>query len=245
MNAELEQRVAERTAELEETNEELQAFCYSVSHDLRQPLRAIDGFSKALKEDYKEAIDEEGQYYLERLRHGAQRMGQLIEDLLALSRTSISEFSPVEVCISELAERILDHLKAEEKERRASWIIQPNLSILADKGMVEILLENLLGNAWKFSSKESETRIEFGYLPNEGEGEFFIKDNGAGFDMKYADKLFGVFQRLHETEEFPGTAIGLATVHRIVQRHRGSIRAESSPGEGATFYFTLGATHVD
>ncbi len=238
LNAELERRVVERTAQLEAANRELEAFCYSVSHDLRAPLRAIDGFSKALLEDYLDRLDEEGRDMLRRVRAGSQRMGDLIDDLLSLSRVTRSEMRTTTVNLSDLAHTIATNLEQSAPHRRVEWRIEPNLTAVADRALVTVVLENLLGNAWKYTVKQPYARIEFGREND----EFFVRDNGAGFDPTYAGKLFQPFQRLHAVEEFEGHGIGLATVQRIIHRHQGHIRAEGTVGKGAAFYFTLSPT---
>jgi signal transduction histidine kinase len=239
LNAELEQRVQERTAQLQYTNAELEAFCYSVSHDLRAPLRSIDGFSQALLEDFGSNVPEDGQRYLLRIRSATQRMAQLIEDLLNLSRVSRSALDVRDVDVSEIARHVAADLRAREPARDVELTIWDGIQAKADARLLRAALENLLGNAWKFSSKSAQPRIEFGCLRDAGRATFFVRDNGAGFDMKYADKLFGAFQRLHSVNEFSGTGIGLATVQRIVHRHGGRIWADAQVGSGATFYFTL------
>ncbi len=239
LNAELEQRVLERTAELETANKELETFAYSVSHDLRSPLRGIDGFSQALLEDYAGEIDAQGQDYLQRMRKASQRMGQLIDDLLKLSRLTRGEMRRETVDLSGMAQTIASELQKTQPERQVECVITPGLSANGDERLLRVVLENLLGNAWKFTSKHTQARIEFGATEVEGESAYFVRDNGAGFDMAYADKLFGAFQRLHRTTEFPGTGIGLATVQRIIHRHGGRVWGEGAVEQGATFYFTL------
>jgi len=239
LNEELERKVVERTAQLETANRELEAFSYSVSHDLRAPLRAIDGFSQALLEDYEANVDDQGRHYLQRVRAATQRMGELIDDLLQLSRVSRAEMRHAIVDMSALAESAIEELRRADPERQVKTDIQPGLEARGDPNLLRIVLVNLLSNAWKFTSRQPSARIEFGLGGNDGERTFFVRDNGAGFDMQYAGKLFGAFQRLHSPSEFPGTGIGLATVQRIVHRHGGHVRAEGAVGQGAAFYFTL------
>ncbi|MCX6065395.1 MAG: PAS domain S-box protein [Chloroflexi bacterium] len=240
LNAELEERVRERTAQLEITNKELEAFSYSVSHDLRAPLRGIDGWSQALKEDYQDQLDEQGQQYIERVRSETQRMGQLIDDMLQLSRLTRAEMRKEFVNLSALAQEIALRLQQDEPLRHVDFEIQAGLTGKGDLRLLEALLTNLLGNAFKFTGKRADARIEFGQTTAQGQSVFFIRDNGAGFDMAYSQKLFGAFQRMHKAQEFPGTGIGLATVQRIIHRHGGKIWAEAEVNRGATFYFTLG-----
>ncbi len=240
LNAELELRVIERTAELAAANKELEAFSYSVSHDLRAPLRSIDGFSQALLEDYAESIDAQGQNYLQRVRAASQRMAQLIDDMLNLARVSRGDMRREQIDLSRMVREVSEQLHREEPERAVEVIIADNINARGDARLLRIALENLLGNAWKFTSKQRSARIEFGVREGDaGEDVFFVRDDGAGFDMAYSDKLFGAFQRLHSASEFEGTGIGLATVQRIIHRHGGRIRAESEVDRGATFYFTL------
>jgi PAS domain S-box-containing protein len=229
-----------RNAELVAINKELESFSYSVSHDLRAPLRAIDGFGLALLEDCSAQLGEKGQSHLNRVRAATARMGHLIDDLLKLAHTARTEILFQEVDLSAMVSEIVSQLQKAHPERKASFAIAPALSVDADQGLMRILLENLLGNAWKFTSKKTQARIEFGFEPRDGRSAYFVSDNGAGFDMKYADKLFGPFQRLHHEAEFQGTGIGLATVQNIVRRHGGEIWTESTVGEGTTFYFSLG-----
>jgi signal transduction histidine kinase/CHASE3 domain sensor protein len=236
LNAELEARVSQRTSELEATNRELEAFSYSVSHDLRAPLRTIDGFSAALREDYEQALDATGQDYLRRIREGVQRMGQLIDSLLQLSRITRTGLTREAVNLSAMATAILNDLSAQNPGRGLVFHIQPDLQSMGDPRLLRAALENLLGNAVKFTAKEPEARIEIGRL----EDAYFVRDNGVGFDMRYADKLFHAFHRLHGDKDFRGSGIGLATVARIISRHQGKIWAESKLGQGATFWFTLG-----
>jgi len=237
-NQELEVRVRERTDQLEAINRELEAFCYSVSHDLRAPLRSIRGFSEVLLERYASKVDAKGQTLLRRVCESSQIMDRLIEDLLKLSRVTRVELQRRTVNLSALAGEIADKLREAEPSRPAQFVIAPDLKAEGDERLLHVVLDNLLRNAWKFTSKRSETRIEVG-LTCEPECAFFVRDNGAGFDMAYADKLFGVFQRLHSPSEFTGTGVGLAIVQRIVSRHGGKAWAMSQVERGATFYFTL------
>ncbi len=239
LNRELDCRVRERTAQLEGANKELEAFAYSVSHDLRTPLRGIDGFSQALLEDYAEKLDEEGKHYLHRVRAAAQRMGQLIDDMLSLSRVTRGEMRMEKVNLSSLAQEIASELARHEPERTAAFTIAPEVLVTGDAGFLRVALENLLGNAWKFTSKRRDATIEFGVTEQEGQPVYFVRDNGAGFNAKWAGRLFGAFQRLHTPEEFPGTGVGLATVQRIIHRHGGHVWAEGEINRGATFYFSL------
>lgn len=239
LNQELEERVSERTKQLQTTNDELESFSYSVSHDLRSPLRAMDGFSQALLEDYYDVIDEEGKNYLMRIRRGSQRMGQLIDDLLKLSRVTRSELNYEKVNLSKIVEEIKNDLYNMGTEHHVEFIIEPNVFVRGDEMLLKVLLNNLISNAWKFTKKKSNPRIEFGKNDLNGKIVYFVKDNGAGFDMKYADKMFMAFQRLHNKKEFEGTGIGLATVERVIKKHNGKIWAEGKVGEGAQFYFIL------
>lgn len=228
-----------RAAALEAANKELEAFSYSVSHDLRAPLRSIDGFSRILLEDYDDKLDDEGRECLQTVRAASQRMGRLIDDMLQLSRISRSEMHLEPVDMSAMAEGIAAILKDEESNRQAEFVIQPGLVVCADGRLLRIALENLLGNAWKFTGHEPLARIEVGRGGDPTNPSYFVRDNGVGFDMAYVHKLFGAFQRLHTTAEFPGTGIGLATVQRVIHRHGGQVWAEGEIGRGATFYFTL------
>lgn len=239
LTSELETRVHERTAELERTNRELESFSYSVSHDLRAPLRAIDGFSRLLLEDYGATLEAEAQDYLIRVRRAVQRMGNLIDDLLNLSRVSRAELRPATVDLSRLATEIAAELREGNGARAVEVSIAPGLTTQGDPQLLRVALHNLLDNAWKYTGKTPGARIEFGAMRQNDETVYFVRDNGAGFDMQYASKLFGAFQRLHSEREFTGTGIGLATVARIVHRHGGQIWAEGEPGAGATFYFIL------
>jgi signal transduction histidine kinase len=226
--------------ELEGANRELEAFSYSVSHDLRAPLRAIDGFSRILVEDYSGRLDEDGEDYLGRVRAASQHMDNLIDDLLDLSRVSRGPLRKETVDLGALATGIIEELERSQPEREVEFVTEEGITAFADANLLAVALENLLNNAWKFTSREERARIEFGSTTDEGgERVFFLRDNGVGFDMAYAGKLFGAFQRLHATEDFEGTGIGLATVARIVRRHGGRVWAEGDAGEGATFFFTL------
>jgi len=239
LNRELERRVRERTTQLEAANRELEAFSYSVSHDLRAPLRGIDGWTLAFLEDYGQGLDDQGRTYLERVRTETQHMGQLIDDLLSLSRVGRAEMQREPVDLTALAWAIIGRLREGGPERLLEFVIQEGLTAVGDPQLLEIALSNLLDNAWKFTGKRSGGLIEFGRVCPEGQPVFFVRDNGAGFDPAYADKLFGAFQRLHKASEFPGTGIGLATVQRIVHRHGGRVWAEAAIDRGATFFFTL------
>jgi signal transduction histidine kinase len=228
-----------RASEVETANQELESFSYSVSHDLRAPLRAIEGYSGILLDDYGDRLDEAAQRYLERIRAATTRMGQLIDDLLNLSRLSRGEMSRERVDLSALAASIGAELQRSEPDRQVEFIVAGNMFMDGDQRLIRVVLENLLGNAWKFTGKRERASIEFGGCAHQGSSVFFIRDNGVGFDMAYANKLFSPFHRLHAMTDFPGTGIGLATVQRIVHRHGGHIWAEGSVGGGATFYFTL------
>ncbi len=241
LNETLERRVAERTAELNAANKELATFAYSVSHDLRAPLRSIRGFGQALQEDHGHRLDAEGQDYLARILAASQRMGQLIEDLLTLSRVTQSTLNREQVDLSAMARQIAAELTRQDPERSVRFTITPDLTASGDPRLLRIVLENLLGNAWKFTRSRPEARITFDETTEGDQTVYFIQDNGAGFDMAYADRLFRPFQRLHSAGEFEGTGIGLATVQRIIHRHGGRVWAEGEPGRGATFYFTLTA----
>ncbi len=240
LNANLEHKVIERTAELAVANQELEAFSYSVSHDLRAPLRSIDGFSQALLEDCADRLDDQGRGHLHRVRAATQHMGHLIDDLIKLARVARAEMKREAVDLSALARSVLAVLQTGEPERKVDWRIEPGLVAAGDASLLRVALDNLLGNAWKFTAKIAHAHIEFGALHREPGGPaYFVRDNGAGFDMIYAGKLFGAFQRLHNVSEFPGTGIGLATVQRIIRRHGGLAWAEGATGKGATFYFSL------
>jgi signal transduction histidine kinase len=240
LNAALEQRVSERTAQLEVANQELAAFSHSVSHDLRAPLRSIDGFSQLLLEDYADRLDEAGQDYLRRIRAGAQRMDELIHAFLTLAGITRTALVWARVNLSTMAHAIAAELQQGAAPRQVEFCIAAGVIADGDARLLRVVLDNLLGNAWKFTAHHPRARIEFGVLtPPEGSRVFFVRDDGAGFDMAYADKLFAPFQRLHRATEFPGTGVGLATVQRIIHRHGGRIWAEGAVEHGATFYFTL------
>ncbi len=239
LNAELEQRVAARTQALEVANAELEAFSYSVSHDLRAPLRAIHGFSRLLEQQHAGQIDGQGREMLRRIGAGAQKMAQLIDDLLKLSRISRQAMRVEPVDLSVLAWEVVGDLQADCPERRIAWVIAPQAPAVGDPGLLRVVLQNLIGNAWKYSSRRNDARIEFGVAEKDGRPVYFVRDNGAGFDMARAKNLFRAFQRLHSAAEFQGSGIGLATVARIVQRHGGEAWGEGRVGEGASFYFTL------
>jgi light-regulated signal transduction histidine kinase (bacteriophytochrome) len=253
LNAELEQRVLERTIalsasehslreqsiQLEAANKELEAFAYSVSHDLRAPLRAIKGFSQILLLDFSANMNKEGMDFLQRISQAASQMSELIESLLSLSRLTRGELNREKIDLSQIAQDILKKMQSQEPEHRVTWDIADGLQAKADEKLVRTVLENLLGNAWKYSSKKESPWIEMGSIMKDEQSVFYIKDNGVGFNMSNADKLFGAFQRLHADTEFPGHGIGLATCQRIIHRHGGTIWAEAEPDKGATFYFSL------
>jgi light-regulated signal transduction histidine kinase (bacteriophytochrome) len=235
---------AERTLALaqqatETANRELEAFSYSVAHDLRAPLRGIDGFSQVLLEDYSETLDDEGRRYLRRVRESAQHMAQLIDGLLSLARITRGEVRREPVDLTALARATAERLKSSQAERNVEFLISKDLAAIGDSRLLAAVLDNLLGNAWKFTRDKPSASIEFSATERDGRQAFLVRDNGAGFDMAFASKLFGVFQRLHTHAEFEGTGIGLATVQRIIARHGGRIWAEAVVGGGATFYFTL------
>jgi light-regulated signal transduction histidine kinase (bacteriophytochrome) len=239
LNDELELRVAERTADLLAVNKELEAFSHSVSHDLRAPLRHINGFSLALLEDYSDKLDEVGKRYLHDVRSASQEMAQLIDEVLLLARVTRTEIHREVVNLSEIAHDVIAELERAEPARVVITNIEEGLVASGDKRLLRILLVNLLGNAWKFTSRLEHAEVAFSRERRGGEETYFVRDNGAGFDMAYVDKLFGTFQRLHTAAEFEGTGVGLATVQRIVHRHGGSVRADGRLNKGATFSFTL------
>jgi len=242
----LEQRVAERTGELEKraaelqaANSELDAFAYSVSHDLRAPLRSIDGFSQVLLEDNAAQLGDAGRDSLQRVRAASQRMATLIDDLLKLARVTRAEMRTEQVDLSGMAREVVAEIERTAADRQVEFVIAPGLEAQGDSRLLRVVLDNLLRNGWKYTGKRPQPRVEFTAINENGGRVFVIKDNGAGFDMRYADKLFGVFQRLHSAAEFEGTGVGLATVRRIIARHGGRIWAEGAVDQGATFYFTL------
>jgi PAS domain S-box-containing protein len=242
LNADLERRVAERTADLQEANAELESFSYSVSHDLRAPLRAVDGFAKMLALDHGDVLDEQGRRYLARIRAGAQHMGELIDGLLAFSRLQRQEMASRRVRLDQLVAEVWEELAADRGDRPVELVVGELPDALGDPRLVRHVVANLLGNAVKYTRDADPARIEVGHkVTAGGEATYYVRDNGSGFDMRYADKLFKVFQRLHRAEDYDGTGIGLALAHRIVHRHGGQIWADAAPGEGATFYFTLPA----
>lgn len=232
--------VERKNAELEVANNELESFSYTVSHDLRAPLRAIEGFARALEEDEGHLLQEDGKRHLGRIFNATKRMNELIEDLLALSRVTRAEIVRREVDLSELARTVVSELRSHTPDRKVDVVIEDALRAKGDQSLLRAVLENLLGNAWKFTARTAEVRIEVGAKTSEGERAFFVSDNGAGFDPAQAAQLFRPFKRLHSPKEFEGTGIGLATVRRIIVRHGGRVWAEASPGQGATFWFTLG-----
>lgn len=239
MNEQLEERVRLRTAELETANGELEAFSYSVSHDLRAPLRHVDGFSRILIESQGQKLSEEGQRYLREILDATRRMAGMIEDLLRLAQIGRQQLRLQKTSIRDLIDDVVADLKSEVRERRIEWRVGELPSLECDRGLIKQVFTNLVGNAVKYTRPRDVAVIEIGHRDGEGQPVIFVRDNGAGFEMKYADKLFGAFQRLHRQDEFEGTGVGLATVHRIIRRHGGRIWAEAEPQKGATFYFTL------
>ena len=221
-------------------NRELEAFSYSVSHDLRSPLRGIDGFSQALLEDYSDKLDENGKQYLNHVRDGAQRMGIIIDDLLNLSRITRTDLLKQPANLTKIAKESIAHLQQQNPERKVEIFVQEGAEVFGDPGLLRLVMDNLLSNSWKFSSKSIGARIEFGFKRELGRVVYFVRDNGVGFDMAFSNKLFGAFQRFHSAEEYKGTGVGLATSKRIIDRHGGRIWAESEVGKGTTFYFELG-----
>lgn len=239
LRVESQKALAQHAKELANTNEALKAFSYSVSHDLRGPLQTLMGFTRILIEDYADRLDEEGREYLQRMLSTGNRMNQLIKDMLSLSRVSRQDMAIQDIDLRQMAESIIEELRRNQPMPTAQVSIQENLRAKGDPGLVRMILTNLIGNAWKYSAKTPDPRIEIGSLHREAHTTFFVRDNGVGFDMQYASKLFSPFQRLHTSAEFAGTGIGLATAARAVSRHGGRIWAESSPGKGAVFYFEL------
>ena len=237
----LNQSERQHAVQLEVANKELEAFSYSVSHDLRAPLRSIDGFSLALMEDYADKLDDQANSHLRRIRAATQRMAQLIDDLLKLARVSRSEMRTESVDLSAMANEMLADCRKADPTRQVECVVQDHVLGHGDPQLLSLVLENLLGNAWKFTSKTPLARIEFAVADQDGQPVYFVRDNGAGFDMAYSEKLFGAFQRLHAASDFPGIGVGLATVQRIVHRHGGRVSAEGAEGKGATFSFTLEA----
>lgn len=233
-------QLEDANTQLEATNKELEAFSYSVSHDLRAPLRGIDGFSQVLLEDHANELDDEGKEALHRVRAAAQRMAELIDNLLSLSQMTRSELSHEHLNLTDMARTVTNELKELEPERKVEFVIEDDVMVNGDPRLLRIAMENLFNNAWKFTSKHKHARIEFGSLKENGVPVYFVRDDGSGFDMNYAGKLFGAFQRLHKESEFKGTGIGLATVQRIIRRHGGRVWANSAVEQGSTFYFTLG-----
>ena len=239
LNRELEARVRVRTAELEASNRELEAFSYSVSHDLRAPLRAIDGFAQIVAEDYAPRLDETGREYLQRIRVATQKMARLIDDLIDLARLTRQAMKREQVNLSQIVEQILSELRLEDPARLVEIHVEPRLIAAADRALIRVALENLLRNAWKFTSRREVAQIRFHAEMRDRQIVYCVSDNGAGFDMSFASKLFLPFHRLHGISEFAGTGIGLATVQRVIQRHEGRVWAQSVPDEGASFFFTL------
>lgn len=240
MNAELEQRVAERTRQLETASNELESFAYAVSHDLRAPLRSLSGFSQILLENAPAGLDDRSRHYLQRIQDASQRMSSLIEDLLGLSRISRSELAPRPVSLTQICVEAVETLREREPQRRVTIDVQPEMNVNGDPRLLRIAMDNLIGNAWKYTSPVAEPRIAIGVQERAAGPVYFVRDNGVGFDMAYASKLFTPFQRLHAASQFPGSGIGLVIVQRILARHGGRIWAEAKPNEGATFYFTIG-----
>jgi light-regulated signal transduction histidine kinase (bacteriophytochrome) len=236
---EIEQTLHQKNLELATLNTELEAFSYSVSHDLRGPLRSMDGFSLALLEDYSDKLDADGQDALHRIRAASQRMGRLIDDMLRLSQVTRVEVKEELIDLSILASRIANTVQSEQPERLVEWIIDDHMTLFADKSLTQIVMQNLIENAWKFTSKTDRAVIKIGVIDRPEGKTYFVADNGAGFDMLHVDQLFGAFHRLHHVADFPGTGIGLAIVQRIIHRHDGRIWVEAKQNEGATFFFTV------
>ncbi len=241
INAQLEERIEQRTKELAAANKELESFAYSVSHDLRAPLRSIDGFSQALLEDFPEIITPETNMYFDRIRNSTRQMGNLIDDLLELSRITRTSFHPISFNLALLAQEAMQFCQQTHTDRDLNFICPDELPAVADVGLMRIVMNNLIGNAWKYTSKKDKAVIRFGENRINQSQVFFVQDNGAGFDNAFVHTLFEPFQRLHPNSEFEGTGVGLATVSRVIHRHGGKIWGEGKEGEGATFYFTLPA----
>ena len=239
LNDRIEERVGERVAELQAANEQLEAFSYSVAHDLRAPLRSITAFSQALQDDHAEQLDPGGLEYLTHIRRAAQRMGHLIDDLLNLSRITRAQLRRERVDLSSLARAVIARLRFMQPERDVEVIIEDGLIANADPRLLDIVLTNLLGNAWKFTGKRARARVELAAIPGESPTTYVVRDNGVGFDPAHAGRMFGVFQRLHPAHEFEGSGVGLATVQRLIQRHGGKVWAEGGVNQGASLYFTL------
>jgi signal transduction histidine kinase len=237
--AQLEAQHAERTRQLEVAVKELDSFSHSVSHDLRAPLRVVDGFANIVLEDYGERLDDLGREHLKRIVAAGQRMNAMIDTLLSLSRMTSREIERERVDLSRLARELADELRAQDPARPTDFVLADGVVVDGDRTLLRLVLQNLMGNAWKFSGKMPQPRVEFGIQQENGRAVYLVRDNGAGFDMRFAEKMFGLFQRFHSSNEFPGTGVGLATVQRIVRKHGGRIWAESQPGQGATFFFTL------
>jgi light-regulated signal transduction histidine kinase (bacteriophytochrome) len=232
-------KMRERSLELEVTAKELESFTYTVSHDLRAPIRVVEGFARILQEDYGDRIDRVGHDHLQRILSAATRMTQMIDALLGLSRLSGQPVVPEQVDLSRLADTIAEELRAGEPKRVVAITVQPGMRVEGDRTLLRVLLENLIGNAWKYTSRRAHAQIELSCSGTGPEAVYCVRDNGEGFDMRFADRLFVVFQRLHSSADFPGTGVGLATVQRIVRRHGGRVWADSEPGAGSRFYFTL------
>ena len=235
----LSEDMATRNLELETLNKELEAFIYSVSHDLRAPLRSMTGFAKIMQEDYADKLDDQAKDYLTRIFNGSTKMTQLINDLLHLSKLSRQEVDRMDIDLSKLAEATIHNLREAERGRNVEVLIEQGIRAAVDPNLMRVVLTNLLDNAWKFTSKTENAKIEFGAMNREGTTVYFVRDNGVGFDPAFSDKMFGPFQRLHLENEFPGTGIGLAIVDRIIRRHGGQVWAEGEVGKGATVFFTL------
>jgi K+-sensing histidine kinase KdpD len=244
LNAELEQRVQQRTAELQASNQELESFTYSVSHDLRAPLRHVDGYAQILQEEFGPQMAPEAQRFANKIREGSQNMGRLVDDLLNLSRVGKKELTRQPADLNQLLKGVVAEIGLEAPNRHIDWQMEELPPVECDAGLVKQVFVNLLSNAVKYTRPRERAKIEIGQVKNNGDTVLFVRDNGVGFDMKYSGKLFGVFQRLHRAEEFEGTGVGLATVSRIVRKHGGNIWAEAVPDKGATFFFTLEAPHA-